>query len=150
MSTRPSSRKTTPEYLARWLANGRRSESSALGERLDHQIMGGAFMKSLIFKRSIMVAGRKTSVSLEDEFWNGLKEIACERHMRLSELVAEIDAQRQLGNLSSAPSAFRARILSHPTFAWKGGTRRNSRSDQLHRAHFFLRLLGAPTYQETV
>jgi predicted DNA-binding ribbon-helix-helix protein len=63
-------------------------------------------MKSLIFKRSIMVAGHKTSVSLEDAFWNGLKEIARERHMRLSELVAEIDAQRQLGNLSSALRLF--------------------------------------------
>jgi predicted DNA-binding ribbon-helix-helix protein len=56
-------------------------------------------MKSLVFKRSIMVAGHKTSVSLEDAFWNALKEIARERHMRLSELVAKIDAQRQLGNL---------------------------------------------------
>ena len=63
-------------------------------------------MKSLIFKRSIMVAGHKTSVSLEDAFWNGLREIARERHMRLSELVAEIDAQRQLGNLSSALRLF--------------------------------------------
>jgi predicted DNA-binding ribbon-helix-helix protein len=63
-------------------------------------------MKSLIFKRSIMVAGHKTSVSLEDAFWNALKEIARERHMRLSELVAEIDAQRQLGNLSSALRLF--------------------------------------------
>jgi hypothetical protein len=36
-------------------------------------------MKSLILKRSIVVAGHKTSVSLEDAFWNGLKEIARER-----------------------------------------------------------------------
>ena len=63
-------------------------------------------MKSLIFKRSIMVAGHKTSVSLEDAFWNGLKEIARERHMTLSELVAKIDAERQLGNLSSALRLF--------------------------------------------
>ena len=63
-------------------------------------------MKSVIFKRSIMVAGHKTSVSLEDAFWNGLREIARERHMRLSEVVAEIDAQRQLGNLSSAVRLF--------------------------------------------
>ena len=63
-------------------------------------------MKSLIFKRSIMVAGHKTSVSLEDAFWNALKEIARERHMRLSELVAKIDAQRQLSNLSSALRLF--------------------------------------------
>ena len=68
--------------------------------------IGGVFMKSTVVKRSIVVAGHKTSVSLEDAFWNGLKEIARERHMTLSELVAEIDAQRQLGNLSSALRLF--------------------------------------------
>ena len=52
-------------------------------------------MKSTVVKRSIVVAGHKTSVSLEDAFWNGLKEIVRERHMTLSELVAEIAAQRQ-------------------------------------------------------
>jgi predicted DNA-binding ribbon-helix-helix protein len=63
-------------------------------------------MKSTVVKRSIVVAGHKTSVSLEDAFWNGLKEIVRERHMTLSELVAEIDAQRQLANLSSALRLF--------------------------------------------
>jgi predicted DNA-binding ribbon-helix-helix protein len=63
-------------------------------------------MQSAVHKRSIVVAGHKTSVSLEDAFWNGLKEIAAERHMNLSELVAEIDAQRQHGNLSSALRLF--------------------------------------------
>jgi len=63
-------------------------------------------MKSAVVKRSIVVAGHKTSVSLEDAFWNGLKEIVRERHMTLSELVAEINAQRQLGNLSSALRLF--------------------------------------------
>jgi predicted DNA-binding ribbon-helix-helix protein len=63
-------------------------------------------MKSTIVKRSIVVAGHKTSVSLEDAFWIGLKEIVRERHVTLSELVAEIDAQRQLGNLSSALRLF--------------------------------------------
>ena len=67
---------------------------------------GGVFMKSLVFKRSIVVGGHKTSVSLEDAFWNGLKEIARDWHMNLSELVAEIDAQRQFGNLSSAVRLF--------------------------------------------
>jgi predicted DNA-binding ribbon-helix-helix protein len=66
----------------------------------------GAFMKSTVVKRSIVVAGHKTSVSLEDAFWNQLKEIVRERHMTLSELVAEVDAQRQLGNLSSALRLF--------------------------------------------
>jgi predicted DNA-binding ribbon-helix-helix protein len=68
--------------------------------------IGGIFMKSAVVKRSVVVAGHKTSVSLEDAFWNALKEIARARHMTLSALVAEIDAQRQLGNLSSALRLF--------------------------------------------
>ena len=62
--------------------------------------------RSMVIKRSIVIAGHKTSVSLEDAFWNALKEIARARHMTLSALVAEIDAQRQLGNLSSALRLF--------------------------------------------
>ena len=63
-------------------------------------------MKSPVVKRSIILAGHKTSVSLEDEFWKGLKEIAGKRLMTLSTLVDTIDAQRQQGNLSSALRLF--------------------------------------------
>ena len=63
-------------------------------------------MKSLVVKRSIFLAGRKTSVSLEDEFWNALKKIANDRYVTLSELVSGIDTQRQHGNLSSALRLF--------------------------------------------
>ena len=63
-------------------------------------------MQSAVLKRSVVVAGHKTSVSLEDAFWNGLKEIGGERRMTLSELIAAIDAQRQHGNLSSAIRLF--------------------------------------------
>ena len=63
-------------------------------------------MRSQIAKRSIVIAGHKTSVSLEDEFWNSLKEIAGERGMTLAELVAAIDAKRQHANLSSAIQLF--------------------------------------------
>jgi predicted DNA-binding ribbon-helix-helix protein len=60
-------------------------------------------MKSPVVKRSIILAGHKTSVSLEDQFWKGLKEIAGKRLITLSTLVDTIDAQRQQGsNLSSA------------------------------------------------
>ena len=59
-------------------------------------------MKSPVVKRSIVIAGHKTSVSREDAFWRGLKEIASGRDMTLSDLVAAIDAERQHGNLSSA------------------------------------------------
>jgi predicted DNA-binding ribbon-helix-helix protein len=63
-------------------------------------------MKSSVVKRSIIVAGRKTSVSLEDAFWKGLKKIAGERDMSTSDLVAAVDAERQHGNLSSAVRLF--------------------------------------------
>ncbi len=63
-------------------------------------------MKSLVVKRSIVIAGHKTSVSLEDAFWTGLKEIAGERNASLSNLVATIDTGRELGNLSSAIRLF--------------------------------------------
>jgi len=63
-------------------------------------------MKSSVIKRSIVVAGHKTSVSLEDAFWRGLKEIAGGRNVTLSDLVAAIDGARQHGNLSSAIRLF--------------------------------------------
>ena len=67
-------------------------------------------MKLPVVKRSIVIAGHKTSVSLEDAFWKGLKEIAGERDMTLSELVASIDSDRQHGNLSSGIRLF---VLDH-------------------------------------
>ncbi len=67
-------------------------------------------MKSPVIKRSIVIAGHKTSVSLEDAFWNGLKNIATARHTSLSDLVATIDSQRRRGNLSSAIRLF---VLDH-------------------------------------
>ena len=63
-------------------------------------------MKSPVVKRSVVLGGHKTSVSLEDEFFKGLKEIAGRRHMNLSDLIGSIDAQRQQGNLSSALRLF--------------------------------------------
>ena len=63
-------------------------------------------MKSPVVKRSVVVAGHKTSVSLEDAFWMGLKEIAGRRLITLSDLVSAIDENRQQGNLSSALRLF--------------------------------------------
>jgi predicted DNA-binding ribbon-helix-helix protein len=63
-------------------------------------------VKSSVSKRSIVIAGHKTSISLEDEFWNSLKEIAHERNVTLGELVATIDANRNHANLSSAIRLF--------------------------------------------
>ena len=63
-------------------------------------------MKSSVLKRSIVIAGHKTSVSLEGEFWDSLKEIARERGMTVAELVAAIDGEREHANLSSAIRLF--------------------------------------------
>jgi predicted DNA-binding ribbon-helix-helix protein len=73
---------------------------------LAHSLCGEEAVKSPISKRSTIIAGRKTSVSLEYEFWNSLKEIARERGMTLGQLVAAIDADRQHANLSSAIRLF--------------------------------------------
>jgi predicted DNA-binding ribbon-helix-helix protein len=71
---------------------------------------GEALMKSLVVKRSIVIDGHKTSVSLEDAFWSGLKEIAHAQQAPLSMVVGEIDQTRQQGNLSSAIRLF---VLDH-------------------------------------
>jgi predicted DNA-binding ribbon-helix-helix protein len=73
------------------------------------ELIGGA-MKSLVIKRSIVVGGHKTSVSLEEAFWKGVKEIASNRNLTLSELVSTIDSGRLHGNLSSAIRLF---VLDH-------------------------------------
>ena len=63
-------------------------------------------MKSSVGKHSIVLAGHKTSISLEEAFWIGLKEISGHRDMTLSELINEINGNRQRGNLSSAIRLF--------------------------------------------
>ena len=67
-------------------------------------------MKSTVVKRSIVLAGHKTSVSLEDAFWEGLKDIAKTRRVTLRDLVGSIDFDREHGNLSSAIRLF---VLNH-------------------------------------
>ena len=63
-------------------------------------------MKSLVAKRSVVIAGHKTSVSLEDGFWKSLQEIANERDMTPPDLIGEIDSEREHANLSSALRLF--------------------------------------------
>jgi predicted DNA-binding ribbon-helix-helix protein len=63
-------------------------------------------MEGKIVKRSIVISGHKTSISLEDIFWGTLKEIAAARDKTLSGLVADIDSARSHGNLSSAIRIF--------------------------------------------
>jgi predicted DNA-binding ribbon-helix-helix protein len=63
-------------------------------------------VKSTIIKRSIRVDGRNTSVTLEDAFWNSLKEIAHQQNETVTQLVARIDADRKAANLSSVLRVF--------------------------------------------
>jgi predicted DNA-binding ribbon-helix-helix protein len=67
-------------------------------------------MKSRVVKRSIMIAGHRTSVSIEEAFWQALKDIALSRKTTVRELVASIDSGREHGNLSSAVRLF---VLDH-------------------------------------
>src|SRR6202161_976015 len=95
-------------------------------------------MKSPVVKRSIVIAGHKTSVSLEDAFWTGLKEIAAERHITLSDMVAVIDQDRRHGNLSSAIRLF---VPDHyPRRRHPGRTETKSRAAAAGRAEAVLRV----------
>ena len=67
-------------------------------------------MKSTIVKRSIVIGGHKTSVSLEDAFWSDLKNIARTKQETLTKLVETIDKTRDQNNLSSA---IRLYVLEH-------------------------------------
>jgi len=63
-------------------------------------------MKSAIIKHSVVVSTHKTSVSLEDQFWESLKQIADHANVPLGKLVEQIDQGRTRGNLSSAIRIF--------------------------------------------
>ena len=67
-------------------------------------------MKSAVVKRSVSVGRHRTSVSLEDEFWTQLKEIAGAKQITVSQLIARIDEGREQRNLSSAIRVF---VLEH-------------------------------------
>lgn len=59
-----------------------------------------------IRKRSVLIAGHASSVSMETEFWDVLKRLAAARQMSLNALISEIDSTRQGRNLSSALRVF--------------------------------------------
>lgn len=63
-----------------------------------------------VIKRSVVIDGHKTSVSIEDDFWDGIKRIAERRQITVATLVEEIDGARERGNLSSA---IRIHVLRH-------------------------------------
>lgn len=59
-----------------------------------------------ILKRSVMIAGHRTSVTLEEPFWAALREIAATRGLSVAALIGEIDGARDGQNLSSAIRVF--------------------------------------------
>ena len=72
--------------------------------------MPNAARKSSINKRSVVIGGHKTSVSLESEFWQRLQEIAKWRGSTVSDLVAKIEMECDGSNLSSLVRVF---VLNH-------------------------------------
>jgi predicted DNA-binding ribbon-helix-helix protein len=67
-------------------------------------------MNTAITKRSVLIMGRKTSISLEDMFWLGLKDIAAEQRISAATLLTEIDRNRGSTNFSSAVRQF---VMGH-------------------------------------
>jgi predicted DNA-binding ribbon-helix-helix protein len=67
-------------------------------------------MKSAVIKRSVVVNGRKTSVSLENEFWDALRQVAKQSNLSVASLLGEIERSRTTINLSSAIRIF---LLNH-------------------------------------
>lgn len=78
---------------------------------MPHSVIRGlTIMSAGIRKRAVVVAGRKTSVTVEDEFWSGVREIAACRKITISDFVGAIDRDRAGGNLSSS---IRLAVLDH-------------------------------------
>ncbi len=68
-------------------------------------------------KQSVIIAGRhSTSISVEEEFWQQLKEIAAKKNMSINQLVTEIDGERKLENLSSAIRVYILQELKKPAY----------------------------------
>jgi predicted DNA-binding ribbon-helix-helix protein len=79
-------------------------------------------VKTAVIKRSIIIGGHKTSISLEDEFWYGLLEIAVYKKMTVPTLVEWIDDRRKTVNLSSA-----IRIFVFNYFKASGGKQKSNK-----------------------
>ncbi len=83
-------------------------------------------MKSAITKRSVVIGGHKTSVSLEEPFWAAVREIAVNQQMTVSSLLRQIDLDRRNSNLSSAIRVYvlesmRSQTASEPRLSTMNG-----------------------------
>jgi predicted DNA-binding ribbon-helix-helix protein len=72
-------------------------------------------MKPRIVRRSVIIDGRRTSISLENQFWEALEEIANDRYQTVPQLIASIDGRRRWhhGNLSPAIRLFILSFYRH-------------------------------------
>jgi predicted DNA-binding ribbon-helix-helix protein len=94
-------------------SNRRNSPAKSDAEEMREQPGAGGHLRSQVTKRSLVVGGHKTSVSLEDAFWIELRSIAHNLGVHLSQLVGSIDSERQHSNLSSAIRLFVFEYRSH-------------------------------------
>ena len=78
-------------------------------------------MKSAITKRSVVIGGHKTSVSLEEPFWAAIREIAGAQEVTVSNLLRQIDLDRRNSNLSSAIRVFVLQSLQSQANSEKDG-----------------------------
>ena len=69
--------------------------------------------RSLVVKRSIVIGNRRSSVSLEDAFWNAIREIAATKKMSLSNLITKIDDERDVRKRVNLSSAIRLFVLDY-------------------------------------
>ncbi|HKQ86774.1 MAG TPA: ribbon-helix-helix domain-containing protein, partial [Candidatus Acidoferrales bacterium] len=89
---------------------------------LAYHIIAGSFVgeeaMSPVLKRSVVIAGHKTSVSVEDEFWDSFKEIASEHGMTVAAMIGKIDGGRKHANLSSAIRLFVLGVYRDQIASW--------------------------------
>jgi predicted DNA-binding ribbon-helix-helix protein len=93
--------------------SNRRNPPIKIDDGPREQAGAGGHLRSQVTKRSLVVGGHKTSVSLEDAFWIELRSIAHNLGVHLSQLVGSIDSERQHSNLSSAIRLFVFEYRSH-------------------------------------
>jgi predicted DNA-binding ribbon-helix-helix protein len=106
-SIRNNSRFISPNLISRKVLHLARASYAMGGCILTlRRVLKERLMKSPIAKRSVVLDHHKTSISLEDEFWNGVRAIADRKNIKLTELLQQIDSGRSHSNLSSAIRVF--------------------------------------------
>jgi predicted DNA-binding ribbon-helix-helix protein len=73
---------------------------------------------SPVLKRSVVIGGHKTSVSVEDEFWDSFKEIASQHGTTVAAMIGKIDGGRKHANLSSAIRLFVLGVYRDQIASW--------------------------------